>query len=474
MNIKKTKIVATIGPVSSNKETMSKLIDAGVNTIRLNMSHGDYEEQMERVNFVREINKEKGTNVSVLLDTKGPEVRTGLFKEKKVLLEKGKTVIITMDEVEGTSERFTVSYKGLAEDLNPGDTILLDDGYVSVKVLEINGNDINCEIMNTGYMKDRRGVNVPGVTLNFEFMSEKDKNDIIWACENNFDYIAASFIRNATDMKEILDVVATTGNKHIQIIPKIESQDGVEHFDEILALADGVMVARGDLGVEVPAEEVPVVQKMIIKKCNLAGKFVITATQMLESMQSNPRPTRAEVSDVFNAVIDGTDAVMLSGESAAGDYPVESVATQATIAKRAEEIYDYSAYNRTVYKNLDNSIEQLVAFSVVSTAEKLDNAKLIIAVTNSGATARTISQMKPKTPILAITHDEEVLRSLALNYGVLTAYMGKIESVDEILDAVCEKAKELDIVVPGDVVIISAGSIHGKGNTDLMKVRVVK
>jgi pyruvate kinase len=213
---------------------------------------------------------------------------------------------------------------------------------------------------------------------------------------------------------------------------------------------------------------------MIIKKCNLAGKFVITATQMLESMQSNPRPTRAEVSDVFNAVIDGTDAVMLSGESAAGDYPVESVMTQATIAKRAEEIYDYSAYNRTVYKNLDNSIEQLVAFSVVSTAEKLDNAKLIIAVTNSGATARTISQMKPKTPILAITHDEEVLRSLALNYGVLTAYMGKIESVDEILDAVCEKAKELNIVEPGDVVIISAGSIHGKGNTDLMKVRVVK
>lgn len=471
---KKTKIVATIGPASHTEEVLRELILAGMNVIRLNMSHGPYDEQLERVNTVRKLNKELGTKVGFLLDTKGPEVRTGLFKGEKVLLEKGNNVTITMDDVEGDANQFTVSYKGLVKDINPGDIILLDDGYVAVKVLSKTDKDIVCEILNTGYMKDRRGVNVPGVTLNFEFLSEKDKNDILWACENNLDYIAASFVRNANDLKLIRDLVNTTENKDIKILPKIECQEGVENFDSILAGSDGIMVARGDLGVEVPAEDVPVIQKSIIAKCNLTGKIAITATQMLESMQANPRPTRAEVSDVFNAVQDGTDAVMLSGESAAGQYPVESVKTQATIVAKAETVFDYESYISKMSKNLDKNITELVSFSSVATADELENVKLIIAVTNSGTTARHVSRLKPRTPIFAVTPNEGVARKLALNFGVYAEIFEKQDNVDDLLEEAVNKAKENNLIKIGDEVVIAAGSINAKGNTDLMKVRVVK
>lgn len=473
-DIKKTKIIGTIGPKSENKETLRKLIEGGLNIIRLNMSHGDYDEQMARINTVRELNEELGTNVGILLDTKGPEVRTGLFNEDKVMLKKGEKVIITTEQITGDAKKFSVSYEGMARDVNPGDTILLDDGYVSVKVLATTDVEMECEILNTGAMKDRRGVNVPGVTLNFEFMSKKDKNDIIWACENNLDYIAASFVRNKNDLKEILDVISKTDNKDIQVLPKIESQDGVENFDEILEDSNGIMVARGDLGVEVPAEDVPVIQKEIIRKCNESGKFVVTATQMLESMQSNPRPTRAEVSDVFNAVMDGTDAVMLSGESAAGDYPVESVQMQAIISKRAESIFDYDAYMYKMGKTQNKRVDELVSYSAVSTADELENVKLIIAVTNSGSTARKISRLKPKTPILAVTPNASIARKLAVNFGVIPAVIEKQENIDEMLNVAIEKAKELNLVKIGDEVVISSGSINAKGNTDLMKVREVK
>lgn len=472
--MKKTKIIGTIGPVSTDKAVLRELIKAGLNVIRLNMSHGDYDEQLERVNNVRDLNKELNTDVAILLDTKGPEVRTGLFEGKKILLEKGKTVIITMEECLGTSEKFTVSYKGLADDLKVGDTILLDDGYVSVEVLEINGQEINCKILNSGYLKDRRGVNVPGVTLNFEFMSEKDRNDIIWASQNKLDFIAASFIRNAADLQEILDVLKEQNDTHIQVLPKIESKDGVENFDEILENAHGIMVARGDLGVEVPAEEVPVIQKSIIEKCNAVGKLVITATQMLESMQSNPRPTRAEVSDVFNAVMDGTDAVMLSGESAAGDYPVEAVATQATIVHRAESAYDFNTYLAKRFKKLENSVEQLVSYSVVSTADRLDEVKLIIAITKSGATARSISRLKPRTLVLAVTPYDEVKRSLALNYGVVCASAITDGSIDDVIEDAIKQAINLGLVASGNSVVVSAGNANEQGSTDLMKVLKVK
>lgn len=471
--LKKTKIIATIGPASEKKEVLEKLVDEGLNVIRLNMSHGDYDEQMARINAIREINEEKGTNVAILLDTKGPEIRTGIFKEEKVLLEKGNDVVITMEDVEGDASRFSVSYKGLAKDLKIGDIVLLDDGYVEVKVKDISGDEITCEILNSGYMKDRRGVNVPGVALNFEFMSEKDKNDILWACENNLDYIAASFVRNSKDLEEILDLIKTTGNKNIQILPKIESKEGVDNFDSILEKSDGIMIARGDLGVEVPAEDVPGIQKEIISKCNKAGKFAVTATQMLESMQSNPRPTRAEVSDVFNAIEDGTDAVMLSGESAAGNYPVESVAMQATISKKAEQIFDYENYLRLVSPVMTTEVSELVAYSAVSTADKLENVKLIIAVTNSGATARKISKLRPMTPIIAITPSQEVARGLAVNYGVTPLVFEKQNSIDDLIESVIKISKDNKLVKSGDEIVISAGSVNAKGNTDLMKVKKV-
>lgn len=472
--MKKTKIVATIGPKSESKEVLTKLIQNGMNIIRLNMSHGDYEEQMTRIKRVREINEELGTSVGFLLDTKGPEVRTGLFKESKVMLIKDSEITITMDEVEGDAKKFTVSYKGLANDVKSGDIILLDDGYVAVKVISTDGKDILCKVLNTGAMKDRRGVNVPGVTLNFDFMSEKDKNDILWACDNNLDYIAASFVRNASDLNEILELIKTSKNPDIKVLPKIESQEGVENFDEILENSHGIMVARGDLGVEVPAEDVPVIQKEIIKKCNEQGKFVVTATQMLESMQSNPRPTRAEVSDVFNAVMDGTDAVMLSGESAAGDYPVEAVQTQATIVEKAETAFDYDYYLTKMSKNLKKTVTELVSYSAVSTADELKNVKLIIAVTNSGNTARAISRLKPRTSILAVTPNEDVARRLAINFGVEVATIKKQDNIDDLLNTAIEKAKELKLIVSGDDVVISSGSVNGKGNTDLMKVRTIK
>lgn len=471
--MKKTKIVATIGPVSSDYETLKGLIKAGTNVVRLNMSHGDYDEQMQRVNTVRQINEELNTAVGILLDTKGPEVRTGSF-EPGTELKAGTQVSIVKEEVLGNDKRFNVSYKELAQDVKPGDIILLDDGYVSVLVKEIQNEDIICEVLNSGMMKDRRGVNVPGVTLNFDFISPKDKADLIWACENDFEFIAASFVRTRKDVLELREVINSTGNKHIKLLAKIESQDGVDNFDEILEEVDGIMVARGDLGVEVPAEDVPPIQRMIISKCNQKGKVVITATQMLESMQNNPRPTRAEVSDVFNAVLNGTDAVMLSGESAAGKYPIEAVATQARICQKAEESYDFEHHLNKIYKNLTADIQELVAYSVASTAAKLPKAKLIIAITNSGATACSISRMRPDLPILAITHNEQVRRSLSLHYGVIGYVAKKFEKVDDALDdAVCQ-AKALGLVDCGDVVVISAGSIHGKGNTDLMKVRVVK
>ncbi len=416
--MKKTKIIATIGPKSSSYETMESLVKEGMDIIRLNMSHGTYTTEMAKVENIKKINLKLSTNVAVLLDTKGPEVRTGLFENGEITLVKDSYVTIVMNEILGTNKKFNVSYKGLANDLKINDIILLDDGYVSLKVVEIKNNELYCLVLNNGTLKDRRGVNVPGITLNFDFMSQKDRDDIIWACENNFDFIAASFVRNANDVKIIQNVIKETRNTNIKIISKIESKDGVLNLDEIINISDGIMIARGDLGVEIPAEEVPVVQKRIIKKCNAIGKIVVTATQMLESMQTNPRPTRAEVSDVFNAVIDGTDAVMLSGETANGEYPIEAVRTQTNIAIAAEKVFNYGSYSRQIHRTLEPTLEKLIAFSAVTTADKLDNVKLIIAPTESGNTPRTISQMKPRQPILALTSNIYVSHSLSANFGV--------------------------------------------------------
>ncbi|MFR3816529.1 MAG: pyruvate kinase, partial [Turicibacter sp.] len=336
---KNTKMICTIGPKSESKEMLSKLVDAGMNCVRCNFSHGDHAEQKARMDLIREINKEKGTHVAVLLDTKGPEIRTHLFENGGVDLVAGQTVRVAMNEVLGTAEKFSITYPGLINDVKVGGTILVDDGYVELTVNELDqaNQEIVCTVKNSAFVKDRRGINVPGAKLNMPFISEKDRADMIFGCEMQVDYIAASFVRRAEDVLAIREIFAEQGNTHTQIIAKIENQEGVDNMDSILEVVDGIMVARGDLGVEVPAEEVPLIQKEIIAKCNAAGKIVVTATQMLESMQKNPRPTRAEVSDVANAIFDGSDAIMLSGESAAGQYPLEAVETMARIARRTEQ-----------------------------------------------------------------------------------------------------------------------------------------
>ncbi len=471
--MKKTKIIATVGPSSEDYDTLKAIINSGANCIRLNMSHGNYEEHLKKVNIVKDIREKENLNVSILLDTKGPEVRSGKFV-KDCYLEKGSIVKIVNEDIIGDNTQFSISYKELYKDLYIGAKILVDDGYVSLLVKAIEGTTIICEVLNSGAMKDYRGINVPGITLNFEYISPKDHDDIIWGCENNFDFIAASFVRSKKDALALRSVIEKTNNPNIKLIAKIESRDGVENFDEILAVVDGIMIARGDLGVEVPAEDVPAIQNMITKKCNEMGKIVITATQMLESMQHNPRPTRAEVSDVFNAVLNGTDAVMLSGESAVGEYPIEAVQTQARICEKAENSFNYDAYAQDIFRNLKTDIQEIVAYSVTSTALKLPAAKLIIAITNSGATARSISRMRPNLPILAITHSEEVRRSLSLNFGVYAYNTSKKPTTDQALEDAVNIAKSLNLVKKDDIVVISAGSIEGKGNTDLMKVRVVK
>ena len=339
--MKKTKIVCTIGPASESVETLIQLMEAGMNVTRLNFSHGDYEEHGARIRNIREAVERTGKNVAILLDTKGPEIRTHTMQDGAIELVQGNEITISMEEVIGTTEKFSITYPGLMEDVHPGSRILLDDGLIGLEVLEVGDNEIRTKILNSGTLKNKKGVNVPGVKVNLPGITEKDANDIRFGIEQGVDFIAASFVRRASDVLEIRELLEAHNATDIQIIPKIENQEGVDNINEILEVSDGLMVARGDLGVEIPAEEVPLVQKDLIKKCNLAGKPVITATQMLDSMQRNPRPTRAEASDVANAIFDGTDAIMLSGETAAGSYPIEAVQTMHNIASRAEQALAY-------------------------------------------------------------------------------------------------------------------------------------
>ena len=346
--MRKTKIVCTIGPASESIEKLTQLMEAGMNVARLNFSHGDHEEHGARIKNIREASKKTGKNVAILLDTKGPEIRTHTMVNGTIELQSGSKSIISMTEVEGTPEKFSVTYEGLIDDVQVGSKILLDDGLIGLEVekLDKENGEIHVNVLNTGILKNKKGVNVPGVSVKLPGITEKDANDILFGIEQDVDFIAASFVRRASDVLEIRELLEKNNGTHIQIIPKIENQEGVDNIDEILEVSDGLMVARGDLGVEIPAEEVPLVQKDLINKCNAVGKPVITATQMLDSMQSNPRPTRAEASDVANAIFDGTDAIMLSGETAAGNYPVESVQTMHNIASRAESALDHKKFYR--------------------------------------------------------------------------------------------------------------------------------
>lgn len=473
--MRNTKIVCTIGPASESTEILEQLIDAGMNVARLNFSHGDFEEHGARIRNIREAAAKKDKTIAILLDTKGPEIRTGNFKEGYADLVQGNEVIISMHEVEGTAERFYVTYDGLINDVHEGSKILLDDGLIELEVTGIDqeAGEIRTVAMNSGVIKNKKGVNVPNVSVNLPGITEKDKADILFGVEQGVDFIAASFVRRASDVLEIKEVLSDNGASHIQIIPKIENQEGVDNIDSILEVSDGLMVARGDLGVEIPAEDVPLVQKALIKKCNNSGKPVITATQMLDSMQRNPRPTRAEASDVANAIFDGTDAIMLSGETAAGLYPVESVQTMSNIAMKAESALEHKSILDERSKNVDMSITEAISQSVTHTAMNLD-VETIITPTESGHTARMISKYRPKASILAVTFKEHVNRQLSLVWGV-QAVMGKAAgSTDEMLETAVEIGLNKNLCHRGGRVIITAGVPVGEsGTTNLLKVHVI-
>ena len=472
--MKKTKIVCTIGPASESVETLVQLIEAGMNVCRLNFSHGDHDEHLARIKNIREASQITGKMVAILLDTKGPEIRTHNMKDGIVSLVSGETVRISMTEVEGTKEKFSISYEGLINDVVVGNHILLDDGLVDLEVTDLDtaNGEIVTLVKNSGILKNKKGVNVPGVSTNLPGITDKDAADIAFGIEHDVDYIAASFVRRASDVLAISEILEKHDATNIQIIPKIENQEGIDNIDEILKVSHGLMVARGDLGVEIPTEEVPIAQKMLIEKCNRLGKPVITATQMLDSMQRNPRPTRAEAGDVANAIFDGTDAVMLSGETAAGDYPVEAVTTMATIAIRAEEArVGQDAFALKAYSKTD--MAEAIGQSVGHTAKNL-NIQTIVAATESGHTARMISKYRPKAHIVAVTFSESQARKLALSYGVYPYVSKKPSTTDEMMDLAAIVAKNNGYAKEGDLIIITAGVPVGeRGTTNLMKIQLI-
>ncbi|MBC1473705.1 pyruvate kinase [Listeria grandensis] len=472
--MKKTKIVCTIGPASETVETLVQLIESGMNVCRLNFSHGDYEEHGARIKNIREAVKITGTEVAILLDTKGPEIRTNDMENGKLEFAKGDTVRVAMEEVLGTKEKFSVTYTELFDDVEIGSTILLDDGLIGLEVIEKDAanRELITNVQNPGVLKNKKGVNVPNVSINLPGITEKDANDIRFGLEQGIDFIAASFVRRATDVLEITKILEENNATHVQIIPKIENQEGVDNIDEILQVSQGLMVARGDLGVEIPAEEVPIVQKQLIRKCNKLAKPVITATQMLDSMQRNPRPTRAEASDVANAIFDGTDAIMLSGETAAGDYPVESVQMMTKIALRAEEAL--VAQDKFALKAHQNSdMTEAIGQAVGHTARNL-NVHTIVATTQSGHTARMISKYRPKSHILAVTFNERVCRGLSLVWGVYPRLAAPIANTDDMFDLAVKESLASGLAKQGDLIIITAGvPVTESGTTNLMKIQLI-
>ncbi|MED3862118.1 pyruvate kinase [Priestia megaterium] len=473
--MRKTKIVCTIGPASESVEKLVELINSGLNVCRLNFSHGDFEEHGARIVNIREAAKQTGKTVGILLDTKGPEIRTNTMENGAIELEEGSEIIISMTEVVGTTEKFSITYPGLIDDVHVGSKILLDDGLIGLEVLDINKTDgeIKTKVLNPGTLKNKKGVNVPNVSVNLPGITEKDASDIVFGIEQGIDFIAASFVRRASDVLEIRELLEKHNAAHIQIISKIENQEGVDNIKEILEVSDGLMVARGDLGVEIPAEEVPLVQKDLIKQCNALGKPVITATQMLDSMQRNPRPTRAEASDVANAIFDGTDAIMLSGETAAGSYPVEAVQTMHSIASRAEQALNYSEILQQRSKQVGPSITDAIGQSVVHTALNL-NASAIVAPTESGYTAKIVSKYRPQSPIVAVAANDSVARRLSLVWGVTPVVGERVNTIDDMLDHAVNDAVKTGVVAHGDLVVITAGVPVGEsGATNLMKVQVV-
>lgn len=475
--MKKTKIVSTLGPASNTVEIISELIEAGANVFRFNFSHGDHSEQLARMNLVRDAMKITGKSVGILLDTKGAEIRTTVqgTENGKIAFAINDIVRISMDEeLLGSKEKIAVTYPGLYDDAHVGGHILFDDGLIDMEIIEKDSanRELVTKVLNAGVLGSRKGVNAPGISISLPGITEKDAADIRFGLENDIDFIAASFVRKAQDVLEIREILEEMDMNHVQIISKIESQEGIDNIEEIIKVSDGIMVARGDLGVEIPAEIVPMVQKDIIKKCNAAGKAVITATQMLESMQQNPRPTRAEASDVANAIFDGTDATMLSGESANGAYPVESVATMARIDREAEKsMLKLGTYQINQFNKSD--VTETIGLAVARAAKDL-GVKCIVAATESGYTAKMISKYRPDANILAVTFDERTKRSLSLNWGVHPTVAEKPSTTDEMFDLASKKAVELGFASEGDLILITAGVPVGeRGTTNVMKIQLI-
>ena len=477
--MRKTKIVCTLGPATDGEGVLREMMLAGMNVARFNFSHGTHPEHKARLEQVKALRKELGLPVAAMLDTKGPEVRLKNFAGGSVTLQEGQEFTLTVEDVEGDATRCAVTYAELPQDVKAGDTILLDDGLVRLTVLSTTASAIRCRVENGGVMKDHKGVNVPGVSLSMPYMSQQDREDILFGMEEGFDFIAASFVRSAADIRELRALLDSVGSS-IRIIAKIENQEGVSNLAEILDAADGIMVARGDMGVEIPAEKVPHIQKMIIRKCNLACKVVITATQMLDSMIRNPRPTRAEVSDVANAVYEGTDAVMLSGETAMGSYPIEAVRMMSQIAEESEKYLDYMFYQRRKVsaENLRN-ISNTVCYSSVATASDLE-APVIVAPSVSGFTTRMLSKWRPKALIAGLSPSMTAVRQMQLYWGVKPFHAKRAESTDALLFASVELLKEKGIVKEGQIVVATAGVVtranrhEPVADTNIMRVMVVE
>ncbi|WP_437130613.1 pyruvate kinase [Peptostreptococcus russellii] len=471
VKFKKTKIVCTMGPATDSDEILRQLVLNGLNVCRFNFSHGSHEEHKIRMDRTKRIREELNEPIAILLDTKGPEIRTGDFEES-IILEEGEKFVITMDDCIGNKERCTVSYKGMVDDVKLGDTILIDDGLVALKIVEIKGNDIITVVENSGKVSSKKGVNLPGVVINLPAVTDKDISDIKFGIEQGIDFIAASFVRKAADVIEIRKILEENNASDIQIISKIENQEGVENINSILQVSDGIMVARGDMGVEIPSEEVPIVQKMIIKKCNEVSKPVITATQMMDSMIRNPRPTRAEVADVANAIYDGTDAIMLSGETAAGKYPIEAVKTMNRIAIRTEETLEYKVEAKYAY-NRGITVTDAISHATCTTAMDLE-AQAIITCTSSGYTTKMVSKFRPQAPIIAATQSDKVMRKLSLNWGTYPVKSELGENTDEVVKASILATREAGFANSGDTVVVTAGVPVGKtGKTNLIKVSVI-
>lgn len=482
---RKTKIICTLGPSTDKEGVMRKLIAEGMNVARFNFSHGSHEEQMGRLVELRKLREEMKCPVAALLDTKGPEIRLMDFAEGKVELKEGQMFTLTTEEIKGDASRVSITYKDLPKDVKVGNHILIDDGLIEMEVAEIKPcagakavkdsetpMDIVCRVLNGGMVSNKKGVNVPNVSLSMPYISEKDYSDIVFAVENDYDYIAASFVRTAEDVLAIREILEEKGGEDICIISKIENMQGVQNIDEIIRVSDGIMVARGDMGVEIPLEEVPVIQKMIIKKVCEAGKKVITATQMLDSMMKNPRPTRAETTDVANAIYDGTSAIMLSGETAAGMYPVEALKTMVRIAIRTEQDINYLQRFRLRKTPSNPDVTNAISHATCTMAGDL-NAAAIIAVSKSGRTTGMVSKYRPSCPIIGTCLTDKVYRQLALAWGVVPLLIEQKTQAEELFDHAVDAAESAGIIQRGDVVVLTAGVPLGvSGTTNLIKVQI--